>query len=781
MKCDRFKELLLDYIDGTLNGKDKAEFDAHISSCQECRELVKSFGKLSQSVAGHLTDKASKIELPPYLWAKILSRVQKQKKAPKFSNLLKVGLTFASIIAVVSAGVFTPVFGKEGNLLNFISSKVIESSADGYEQIFTPDLKGQVLKAYSISKISSAGNITQNAIWDMKASGLSQKEIAIAAFISNKSGKDIDSIVAQRKEGIGWGRIANRSGISVFSVRQMIAQPLSVLTEEISGTKTIELPASVGFVEDGKLLIDSISEPIELAGVPVVDQNNKPLDLQKISDNLLTMSFALENGELTLSSVKTDNNAVSDNTRFSVEGKILTFDGQNLVVETDKGSQEISAVAGETIMHSLVVPGNSIRISGFRVGKRFLASAITKPRFRYMMGNRNKQNDDKQESQTQTGQNGNQGKRNGNRFGNGNKGTNSNGSVHDSGNNNSTGKNENSGTKDQTGNKTGDSTDPDKLVNQNKYSGNDKDDDVLSAKTFETYFVNFDRRSTLTTKDGDFIISSTSVRIDFGYDIKQVELGILNYLTPNTKISLTGNNKTVSSIIINKNIFQEITFWVIRRNGDTCVAITKEDSEFKKIEIALPNWLQSDDIRPGSSLANALLTTDGVLVWKGKVERLESKTTSGRIDSITQRKIEVNALTIWLVDGTQYKFKDKLLTSKPSEARSGMPVKVSYVIIDGKPVAQMVDFVPPPPPPPGDKNPPLQIISITPKDAGKLELKLEDGNKLIISPGITKIFILDDQDRRQEGSINDIKQGQTISFKRGKQGMVAIEITVHQK
>jgi hypothetical protein len=780
MKCDRFRELLLDYIDGTLNGKDKAEFDAHVASCQECRELVKSFGKVSQSVASHLTDKASKIELPPYLWAKILSRVQNQKKVPRFSTLLKVGLTFASIIAIVSAGVFTPVFGKEGNLLNFISSKVIESSADGYEQLFTPDLKGQVLKAFSISKISSAGNISENAIWNMKASGLTQKEIAIATFISNKSGRDLDSIVAQRKEGIGWGKIANRSGISVFSVKQLIAQPISVLTQEISGTKNIDLPVSVGFIEDGKLLIDSISEPIELAGVPVVDQNNKPLDYQTISDNPLTMSFELENGELTLSSVKTDNNATQDDTKFSVEGKVLTFDGQNLVVETDKGSQEISAVAGETIMHSLVVPGNSIRISGFRVGKRFLASAITKPRHRYMMGNNNKPNDDKQESQSQTEQNGNQGKHNGNgnRYCKGNKNSNSNGSIHDSGNNSSTGKNENSGTKDQNGNKTGDSNDQNKKVNQGESSSIVKEDKILSEKSLETGFINFDRRSVLSTKDGDFIISSTSVRIDFGNDIKQVELGILNSLAPGTKISLTGNNKTVSFIIINKNAFQESSFWVLRKKDNGCVAITKEGSEFKKIEITLPNWLQSDDIKQGSSLANALLTSDGVLVWKGKVTQFEQKTIQGRIDTKSPSNIAVKALTIWFIDGTQFKSKDKLLSS--DEVKIGMFAIVKYVIIDGKPIALMVDLVPPPPPPPGDEKPPLKIISITPKESGKYELKLEDGNKLVISQGITKIFIIDDQGNKMEGSFDDIKQGLLISFKRSKQGMVALEITVHK-
>ncbi|NTU61287.1 MAG: hypothetical protein HGA95_03035, partial [Caldiserica bacterium] len=171
MNCDRFREMLLDYIEGTLNGRDNAEFDAHVAACSDCRELVKSFGMVSKSVTNHLNAKASKIEPPPYLWAKILSKVQSQKKAPKFSVLLKVGLTFTSVIVVALAGVFTPVFGKEGNLLNFISSKVIESAANDYEQMFTPDLKGQVLKAYAVDKMSLEGSITQNKIWKMKSEG----------------------------------------------------------------------------------------------------------------------------------------------------------------------------------------------------------------------------------------------------------------------------------------------------------------------------------------------------------------------------------------------------------------------------------------------------------------------------------------------------------------------------------------------------------------------------------------------------------------------------------
>lgn len=772
MKCDRYKELLLDYIDGTLSGKDKAEFDAHIASCQECRELVRSFGKLSQSVAGHLTDKASKIELPPYLWAKILSRVQNQKKAPRFSTLLKVGITFASIVAVISAGVFTPVFGKEGNLLNFISSKVIENSANAYEEIFTPDLKGQVLKAYSINKVSTAGNITENAIWDMKASGLSQKEIAIAAFIAKKSGRDLDLVVSERKEGIGWGRIANRSGISVFYVKEMIAQPISMLTQEISASKTINLPVSVGFVEDGKLMTDSISEPIELSGIPLVDDNNKPIELQAIGDNAFTMSFKVDNGELTLTSVKTEKNAVSDDTKFAFEGKVLTFDGQNLVLETDQGNQEISAVAGETVMHSIVAPGNNIRISGFKFGKRFLASAITKPRLRHMMGNKNIQDKGKQESQTQTGKNENQGKHNGNGNRYGYRKNNENGSnptdnspkqKNDPSSNNSSG---------SQGNAIGNNTNG----NKEKESETSENTVVLSGKLFETRFVNFDRHSILSTKDGNFTISSTSVKISFGFDIKDAELGILNSLAPDTKISLTGSNKAVSMIIIDKSVFQESSFWVIRRKDNNCVAIYKEGSEFKKFAFTLPNWLQSDDIRQGSHLSNALLS-DGALVWKGKVELFEPKIVMGRIDSLNPRKIEVKALTVWLVDGTQFKFKDKVLSAMPVEAKPGMPVNVSYIVMDDKPIALVVDFVPPPV---DNENPPLRIDSIVTKDGGKLELILEDGNKIIISPGVTKIFIFEGHGRRKDASIDDIKQGLMVSFKRSKQGMVAIEITIHR-
>lgn len=784
MNCDRFREMLLDYIDGTLTGRDKTEFDAHVASCPECRELVGSFGKLSESITDHLTAKASKMEPPAYLWGKILSKVQKQKKTSRFPMLLKIGLTFASVIVVVAAGVFTPVFGKEGNLLNFISSKVIEGAANDYEQMFTPDLKGQVLKAYASGKISTESDIAQDAIWKMKSEGFSPKEIAIATFISKKSGRDLDTVISERLEGIGWGRIANRSGISVFSVKEMIARPLEVATQEIAGSATIVLPVSVSSIEDGKLMVDSLSEPIEFAGIPVLDKNNKPVDLSKIDTDGLMMSFNVENGGLKLSGVKLNDSVVDDQSKFAFDGKVVSFDGEKLVLQTDQGNKEISTVAGETVMHSITQTGSQVRISGYMVGKRFLACSISKPRPRKMLG-KQQQQDSKGENQSvndqtssgQTTKQNNQGNGNGkcqNGSSSGNSSNNTSQSQSDTGNN-------------QTDNSNASNT---KNTHNNWVA--------LNGSPLDTYLVNFDGQSTLSTKHGDSYktTTNTSVFIDFGVSggSKPVSLSILNLLAPDTAISLIGKDQAVSYITIDKKVFTEIDGWVVNRDGNQCTVLTKTDSDFAKKVLVIPEWVQTDDLRIANRIENALVSGNAI-VWKGNVTVNKLKKQEGKIDSITPQQIQVKGLVIQIIDGiSRFRTPKGLLDSMPKNIKIGVPVAVDYVIIGNKPVAFSIMFLQtdkaeggPLPgggndqgeqPPDGEQSP-IKVDSVSTRGANIIELKLENGDTICINPKMTKVFAIDENGQKQSANIGDIKQGVSISFKLGNKGQMAVEVTIH--
>lgn len=780
MNCDRFREMLLDYIEGTLTGRDKAEFDAHIVSCSECRELVGSFGKLSESITDHLTAKASKIEPPAYLWGKILSKVQKQKKASRFPMLLKVGLTFASVIVVVAAGVFTPVFGKEGNLLNFISSKVIEGAANDYEQMFTPDLKGQVLKAYAADKISSESDITQDAIWKMKGEGFSPKEIAIATFISKKSGRDLDTVISERREGIGWGRIANRSGISVFSVKEMVAHPIEIATQEIAGSATIVLPVSVSSIEDGKLMVDSLSEPIEFTGVPVLDKNNKPVDLSTIDTDGLMMSFNVENGGLKLTNVKLNGGMVNDQSKFAFDGKVVSFDGEKLVLQTDQGNKEISTVAGETVMHSITQTGSQVRISGYMVGKRFLASSISKPRPRKMLGKQQQQNNNGENQsandQTSSGQTTKQ-----NNQGNGN------GKCQNSSDNNA-----NNNSQNQT-----DSNNNQTRNTKNNNTSNAGDNRVaLSGSPLDTYLVNFDGQSTLNVKGDSYkTTTNTSVFIDFGVSggSKPVSLSILNLLAPDTAISLIGKDQAVSYITIDKKVFTEIDGWVVNRDGNQCTVLTKTDSDFAKKVLVIPEWVQSDDLRIANRIENALISGNAI-VWKGNVTVNKLKKQEGRIDSITPQQIQVKGLVIQIIDGvSRFRTPKGLLDAMPKNIKIGVTVAVDYVVIGNKPVAFSIMFLQtdkaeggtPPDgnnqgsqPPEGEQSP-IKVDSVSTRGANIIELKLENGDTICVNPKMTKVFAIDENGQKQSANVGDIKQGVSISFKLGNKGQMAVEVTIH--
>ncbi|NTU61486.1 MAG: hypothetical protein HGA95_04090 [Caldiserica bacterium] len=599
----------------------------------------------------------------------------------------------------------------------------------------------------------------------MKSEGFSQKEIAIATFISNKSGRDLDAVISERREGIGWGKIANRSGISVFKVKEMIAQPIEVVTQEISGSKKIDIPVSVSSVEDGKLMVDSISEPIEFAGVPVFDQNNKPVDLSKVDVNGLMMSFSIEDGGLKLSNVRLDDKTVEDQSKFAFDGKIVSFDGENLVLQTDQGNREISTVAGETIMHSIAQAGSQVRISGYMVGKRFLASSISKPRLRKMLGNPGKQQN-KQENQPGNGQNtkGQNPKRNGQGNGNGKRQNDS------SSGNNSNGTNQNQSNNNQI-----------KITESNQ-----SDWTSLSNKPLDTYLVNFDNKSlSLSTKHGSYKTANTSVYIDFGIDgLKPVSLSILNYLAPDAAISLFGKDQVVASIMIDQTVFTAIDGWVVSRDGNQCTILIKSGTEFRRMTLVVPGWIQADDLRTGNRIENALVSGNAI-VWKGNVTVNKPKKQEGRIDSVSPKQIQVKGLTIQIIDGvTKFRNPKGLLDSMPRNVKVSMPVVVDYVIIDNKSIAFSIMFMPGDkdgggPPPPEDEQPPIRIDSVSTKGANIIELKLENGDTICINPKMTKVFTIDGNGQKQSANIEDIKQGVSISFKLGNKGQMAIEVTIH--
>ncbi len=68
MNCGQVEILLCDYLDGTLTGPERAEFDRHLTGCAACTGLAHD-----ASVAVAFMDRAASIDAPPELLTRILA------------------------------------------------------------------------------------------------------------------------------------------------------------------------------------------------------------------------------------------------------------------------------------------------------------------------------------------------------------------------------------------------------------------------------------------------------------------------------------------------------------------------------------------------------------------------------------------------------------------------------------------------------------------------------------------------------------------------------------
>jgi len=71
MKCEEYRELFSDFIDGELSENQIEDFKNHLKSCKACREELEKF-RQSQTLLKLLPKK----EAPPELWEMIETRVR---------------------------------------------------------------------------------------------------------------------------------------------------------------------------------------------------------------------------------------------------------------------------------------------------------------------------------------------------------------------------------------------------------------------------------------------------------------------------------------------------------------------------------------------------------------------------------------------------------------------------------------------------------------------------------------------------------------------------------
>lgn len=83
MNCEDFKEILLtDYLDDRLSEAKKAEIDAHLDICPDCRQLI----SLTKNTISEPFRKEKKTAVPEYLWYRIQEQVNQNNTAPTLAQ-----------------------------------------------------------------------------------------------------------------------------------------------------------------------------------------------------------------------------------------------------------------------------------------------------------------------------------------------------------------------------------------------------------------------------------------------------------------------------------------------------------------------------------------------------------------------------------------------------------------------------------------------------------------------------------------------------------------------
>lgn len=99
MNCDKYENLMNQYIDGELYGDLKDDFEQHISGCQLCR---KKLDALTQIV--YKLNNIEEEELPDTYHSEVMNKIAVTENKKRFYNFSKAFATAACFIILISAG-----------------------------------------------------------------------------------------------------------------------------------------------------------------------------------------------------------------------------------------------------------------------------------------------------------------------------------------------------------------------------------------------------------------------------------------------------------------------------------------------------------------------------------------------------------------------------------------------------------------------------------------------------------------------------------------------------
>lgn len=372
---EQVKSLMLDYIEGTLTKRKEAFVRKHLKECADCRSYLEQLSGTASRVEHMLHESAGKIEPPPMLWGKILSKTQNTQRNVAVS-WWKIAIITCSAIGVLFTGTLAPVFGYEGNLLNVISSSMIHNASSELEDIMDDDLLGSLRSNEVIQSVISNTDITEDDILNLIEDKFDKREIIELCKIADKGSWSLSKIAEKRKKGFGIGRIANWAGVSVFRVPRELATPMRRLKEETLSRDEFEIETAIaGFDNDGALVTPFFRDPIQLGHHPpsIVDENGETIPEDDLIEDYARIKFKLEDGKP--HPIHILKKRLPPPNHFSLSGKINNLTNKILNVTTEDGNTiDLNIINGHSDLFGSFKPGDRAIIRGIlhRDGRRII-------------------------------------------------------------------------------------------------------------------------------------------------------------------------------------------------------------------------------------------------------------------------------------------------------------------------------------------------------------------------------------------------------------------------
>lgn len=755
MNCKITREKLLLYLEGSLPSKEMSDLKAHINSCPDCQKHVAEVEKLSNKINLHLSEKAETLVPSSLLWGRILSKVQSEKARSKKKSPFwgKVAIGITASVALLLVSTFAPVFGSEGNLLNVISSGIINNAANEMTAMFTDDLTGQVLSSATESKLKADFGITEADILFLKQNGFTTKDVVLTATISSRSGKTVEEIAQMRKENWGWGRIANSAGISVFSVGNQVSVPINETAQTIKNTEDFTIDLDIAGA-DSQIVIPDFKESMTLpSDIPITDEFGNPITVdQSAETGNARVRFRMRNGRAEPVSIEAKH-ALPD--KFVFKGKVKSIDDKSVVVFVDDSEKTIEISEALTFIDGNISAGDFARVQGVVIKDKMVAKYI-----KVIPG----------KSDSADGKPAEDGKASGN----------------NSNDNNPT-----------------DPSDP------NKDDG--KADKAADGKT-ETQ--NNPVNATLTGYDAGKLstnIGAFKLARDakISLRVKSLKPYLINpnaiqAISIGANLKITKNeNGEAKEVEINSNDCKDAAgyvFYVNLRNN--LITIIKRDNStsdlifqnYTRVQNKMGKEIDLSALKPGDSLTY-IENGKGVLLVI-RFDGMNPFNRIGLVKEITDDSVTIvngsETLTFKTIQKTEWKEETPNSNTEiiiPREAiQKGTPVQIFGMNINGNYIAYLVIKKPPPPPKGPVREKIFQVVYISKTegtDDYELKLKnIENGEEVVILVriGVTKIEFPLGRGEFKPGKIEDLKNGIAVSFiMKDKTSKVADRIVIHPR